>query len=72
MLSQGGRYVAYFWNVNAVMEFVFAEHGVVLRDFDPLMYGNDGEPERALAEEIGLPFPLADDDVLTPDERPWP
>jgi hypothetical protein len=56
-LSRHGRYAAYFWNVNAVMRSVFAEAGVVRRDFDPLLYDSDGEPERALPEERGLPFP---------------
>ena len=36
-LSWGGRHAAYFWNVNAMMQFLFAEGGVVWRDFDPLM-----------------------------------
>ena len=67
-LSRGGRYAAYFWNVNAVMQFVFAEGGVVRRDFDPLMYGIDGERNRTLPEEIGLPFPIEGDDPPTPGQ----
>jgi hypothetical protein len=48
------------------MQFVFAEAGAVKRDFDPLLYDNDGARERALPEEMDLPFPSADDGPLTP------
>jgi Family of unknown function (DUF6461) len=65
-LSQGGPYVAYFWNVNAVMQFVFAEAGAIQRDFDPLLYDSDGERGRALPEEVDLPFPSAEDRRVTP------
>jgi hypothetical protein len=65
-LSESGRYVAYFWSVNAVMQFLFAEAGVVQRTFDPLLYDSDGERERALSQEVGLPFPASDDGALTP------
>lgn len=51
-LSTGGRAASVYWNVNALMRFVYADHGEVLRDFDPLLY----EPRGALAEEEGLPF----------------
>jgi len=61
-LSGRGRYAAHFWNVNAVMDFVFAERGSIRRSFDPLLY--DGET--ALPEEVGLPFPLGGDDPLIP------
>jgi hypothetical protein len=37
-LSNAGRAVSVFWNVNAVMRFVYADHGVVRREFDPLLY----------------------------------
>jgi hypothetical protein len=53
-LSTGGRYAAYFWNVNAVQTFIYAVDGVVVREFDPLIYDDDGTP---LAEELDLPFP---------------
>jgi hypothetical protein len=65
-LSRSGRYVAYFWNVNAVMHLVFAVAGVIQRDFDPLLYDSDGERERALPEKVDLPFPLGDDGPVTP------
>jgi hypothetical protein len=52
-LSRSGRYAAYFWNVNSDMQFVFAEGGVIRRDFDPLLYDSD----RSLPEESDLPFP---------------
>jgi hypothetical protein len=58
VLSQGGRYAAYYWNVNAVMRFVFAVDGHIERDFDPLLY--DGDREHALPEELDLPFPSGD------------
>jgi uncharacterized protein DUF6461 len=65
-LSRSGRYVAYFWNVNAVTRLVFALAGVIQRDFDPLLYDSDGE--RALPEEVDLPFPAGDDGPLTPGQ----
>jgi hypothetical protein len=65
-LSQRGRYAAYFWNVNAVMRFIFADAGFVRRDFDPLLY--DGDRERALPEELDLPFPSGDAVALTPGQ----
>ncbi len=63
-LSQPGRYAAYFWNVNAVMRFIFADGGSIRRDFDPLLY--DGDRERALPEELDLPFPTGDAVSLMP------
>ena len=65
-LSRRGRYAAYFWNVNAVMRFVFAVAGLIQRDFDPLLY--DGDRERALPEELDLPFPSGDTESLTPGQ----
>ena len=65
-LSRSGRYVAYFWNVNAVTRLVFALAGVIQRDFDPLLYDSNGERERALPEEVDLPFPAGDEGPLTP------
>jgi hypothetical protein len=59
-LSRSGRYVAYSWNVNALMTFVFAEAGLIRREFDPLLYDSDGEQDRALAEELDLPLPSGD------------
>ena len=58
----GGGYAAYFWNVNSVMRFVFAEGGVIRRDFNPLLYDPNGSP----SEESGLPFPSGDDGPLVP------
>ena len=58
----GGGSAAYFWNVNSVMRFVFAEGGVIRRDFNPLLYDPNGSP----SEESGLPFPSGDDGTLVP------
>ncbi len=54
-LSQGGRAVSVYWNVNAQMRFQYAVHGVLRRSFDPLLpdLGPEGEP---LPEESGLGF----------------
>lgn len=52
-LAAGGRAMNVFWNVNAVMSFCLAAGGVVIREFDPLLY--DEAAER-LPEEIDLPF----------------
>jgi hypothetical protein len=54
-LSRGGTAVSVFWNVNALMRFVLARDGAVVRSFDPLAFtvAPVGEP---LAEEEGLPF----------------
>ena len=51
-LSDEGRAINLFWNVNAVMSFCVADLGVVLRAFDPLLY-DDSDP---LPEELDLPF----------------
>ena len=55
-LSRNGRYAAYFWNVNALMQFVFAEAGEVKRDFDPLLYDNDGARGEGPARRDGSPI----------------
>ncbi len=65
-LSQEGRYAAYCWNVNAVMRFVFAVDGQIKRDFDPLLY--DADRERALPEELDLPFPSGGTDSSIPGQ----
>lgn len=56
-----GRFVSLYWNVNAVMRFLYAVNGTVERDFDPLVpdFGPHGDP---LPEETGLPFGLQDED----------
>ena len=65
-LSRNGRYAAYFWNVNALMQFVFAEAGEVKRDFDPLLYDNDGARGEGPARRDGSPIPPSDGGPLTP------
>jgi hypothetical protein len=65
-LSAKGRYVAYFWNVNSVMRFVFAEEGSIRREFDPLLYDSDGGHEPDLPEDLDLPFPRGDENPLRP------
>jgi hypothetical protein len=66
VLSRSGCYAAYFWNVNSVMRFVFAEAGVIRRDFDPLFYDRHDERDRSLPEESDLPFPSGDDGPIVP------
>lgn len=51
-LSKSGRYAAAYRSVNADMSLMVAQHGVIERVFDPLLYDADG----ALEEEAGLPF----------------
>jgi hypothetical protein len=51
-LSTGGRAANVFWNVNALMRFGLAVDGVLVRQFDPLLYEADG----ALPDEADLPF----------------
>ncbi len=63
-LSQYGSYAGFSWNVNADMTFVYAQEGVVVREFDPLLYG-DGQDGQALPEERDLPLPRGED-ALTP------
>lgn len=52
-LSARGQAVNVFWNVNAVMSFGLARNGAVVRQFDPLLYDDGGDP---LPEELDLPF----------------
>lgn len=54
-LSRGGIAVAVLWNVNMHMSVAVARDGVVVRSFDPLLFGAgaQGEP---LPQEEGLPF----------------
>src|SRR5664280_2960831 len=42
-----------FWNVNSVMTFLAAEHGVVTRQFDPLFHDDDPPP----TVDLGLRLP---------------
>jgi hypothetical protein len=65
-LSRDGSYAAFFWNVNAQMRFVYARNGVVVREFDPLLYDEGEQAAPALAEERDLPFPRDDSLALTP------
>lgn len=51
-IACGGDAVSVFWNVNAVMRVLVMRGGVVVRDFDPLLY--EGGPR--LPEELGLAF----------------
>ena len=51
-LSAKGRAISVFWNVNAVMRFMVASRGVLVREFDPLLY--DVADDR-LPEEDDLP-----------------
>lgn len=51
-LSRAARAVSVYWNVNAVMTFLVADNGHVVRSMDPLLY----EAEDALPEEAELPF----------------
>ena len=36
-LSADGTAISMYWNVNALMSFVFARDGVIVSDFDPLL-----------------------------------
>lgn len=59
-LSRHGAAVSVFRNVNAVMEFVLARDGEMVRAFDPLIFDDEeGDP---LPEEEGLPFGSDDAD----------
>jgi Family of unknown function (DUF6461) len=44
--------VSVYWNVNAVMQVLVVRDGVVVRQFDPLLY----DEHSPLPEEVGLPF----------------
>jgi Family of unknown function (DUF6461) len=52
-LSEGGSAVNVYWNVNGVMSFGLARDGVLVRQFDPLLYDDAAD---ALPEERDLPF----------------
>lgn len=54
-LSRAGTAISVFWNVNAVMRFLAAWDGVLVRSFDPLLFEVDqkGDP---LPQEEGLLF----------------
>lgn len=56
-LSQNIQVSVVYWNVNALMQFIWAVNGSVLRSFDPLLYEQTGEGD-PLPEEEGLPFGL--------------
>ena len=51
-LPAGGSMVAVYRNVNALMQFMYARQGEIVRSFDPLLY----DPAGALDQEAGLPF----------------
>lgn len=52
--------VAVFWNVSAHMRVLVVEAGKIVRDFDPLLYDDGGQP---LPEEAGLGFGDPEEDV---------
>lgn len=52
-LSADGAAMNVVWNVNALMGASVARNGVVIRQFDPLLYDASAQP---LVEEAGLPF----------------
>jgi hypothetical protein len=52
-IARQGDAVSVFWNVNAVMQVLVMRGGVVVREFDPLLYDEDGPH---LPEEMGLAF----------------
>jgi Family of unknown function (DUF6461) len=54
-LSRGGSLVSVYWNARALMRFVLARDGAVVRAFDPLLYelAPVGDP---LPQEQGLVF----------------
>jgi hypothetical protein len=54
-LSRAGSLFSVYWNVNRLMSFVAARDGVVVRRFDPLLFGSTAEG-KPLAEEEGLVF----------------
>lgn len=58
-VTAGTRAVVIFRNVNAVMRFIYAAGGRVLRTFDPLLFaGTSPQGGAALPEESGLTFGL--------------
>ena len=54
-VSGGAEAVSVYWNVNAVMQFLLARDGRIVRRFDPLLYDQPGEGQ-PLPEESQLPF----------------
>ena len=65
-LSRGASDVAFSWNVNALMTFVYARDGVLTRQFEPLLYDGGSDAEQTLPEERDLPFPRDDSSAPTP------
>jgi hypothetical protein len=55
-LSKGGEAVVIYNNVNALMRFMYARDGKIVRDFDPLLDPSDEATDR-LPEERGITFP---------------
>jgi hypothetical protein len=45
-------YVSMYRNVNAVMNFIYAKDGKIIREFDAVLY----DPSQAIAEELELDF----------------
>jgi len=54
-VSVGGELVSLYWNVNALMQFIAARDGTLIRRFDPLLYKQQSIG-RPLPEEADLPF----------------
>jgi len=52
-LSEGGRAVNVFWNVNAVMHMGWADNGGIVESFDPLL---DDRADHRTPAEADLPF----------------
>jgi hypothetical protein len=82
LLSRGGSVVSVYWNVNRLMSFVAARDGMVVRRFDPLLFGSTAEGP-PLPEEEGLVFGQVEPSALAaavelterltgvPIERAW-
>lgn len=60
-LSEAGRVVSVYWNVNSQMRFQYAINGSIHRSFDPLIpeLSPEGTP---LPDESGLPFGVEGED----------
>jgi len=62
-LANGGPLVSMYWNVNSVMSFLALDHGVILRQFNPLFHNDMAPPTpvigKALDSEAGLDWDLA-------------
>ena len=58
ILAANATFASIFWNVNSLMSFTLAEHGRIVRQFDPLFHDDDPSPVPAtgdpLPEETGL------------------